>query len=105
MKNSGLVALILTALIFVNQSKAEDGVIALKRHVNDTNFCQVIFIMDGEKHEKDIDVRENEDIKTIFSQMFVPDSATNFLLIINFAWIENGTNRFPLKFKGTMSLG
>lgn len=90
----------------MNQSKAQNSTFpdySIKPHDQDTNFCQVIFTIDGEEHRQAVDVREK--FNTIFCEDWTPGAGTNFLLTLNIAWIEKGTNRSPLQFKGGISLG
>jgi len=111
-KLSGSIAIILIALFSVKQNKAEDNSFpvqpytqkySIQPHAQGANFCQVVFMFNGEEKRRTIDVREKFNI--ISNEILIPDSRTNFILTLDIAWIEKGANSFPREFKGSITLG
>lgn len=93
---------LLIALRGVNQSQAEDQITSIRKTLPETNFCEVIYTADGEEQRTTIDTRE--EFTPIFTILLIPDSGTNFLITLNFVWIEKGTNRFPGMLNGSLSV-
>jgi hypothetical protein len=101
-KNLGIVSLILIALFGSRQSQARVFDYALQPSESNPNIRHVIFRVYDRDYVREIDTRE--EFNTIGTDIWVPKGRTQFLLILNIAWIENGTNSLPQKFTGNIDL-